>query len=305
MRARRTFLLLLGAGILAAACAGPGARIPAPPPVGGESGLYCSVRGEGEVGTLVLGAAWLEEGLAIPGAIAFGDLQGRGRSCPPPRPEGATLEADVAALEVFRRHLGGERLAIVGWSYEAAVALHYAMAHPDRVERLVLLCPLPPRRDPHWTRFRGRYAERVAEEDLARIEDLRGGDASLRESAPYHRAVLRAMLRGYGSDPRLLEATAARPYPPPNADPDAGAALRRAIHEGLGNWDWRGELAAVRIPVLIVHGRRDSFPLEGSAEYAELLPDARLLVLEEAGHFPWLEAPTELADAVQAFLDER
>ena len=51
-------------------------------------------------------------------------------------------------LEAIRRHLGVERLAIYGVSYGTVVAQQYARRYPNRVERLILDSPVPPRSDP-------------------------------------------------------------------------------------------------------------------------------------------------------------
>jgi pimeloyl-ACP methyl ester carboxylesterase len=64
-------------------------------------------------------------------------------------------------------------------------------------------------------------------------------------------------------------------------------------------------LAAVRVPVLITHGRRDSIVLPGVAELAAAtIPDARLSWYDDCGHSPhWEDAPhfnRELADFIAA-----
>ena len=268
--------------------------------------VYCRTTGAGEHALLVLGAAWLEAdtaALAPEGRIVHCDLRGRGRSTPRRSPAPPTLEGDVADIETLRRALGLERLSLLGWSYEAAVALRYALAHPDRVERVVLVAPLPARKIPHWESFRRRYAERVAKEDLARIEALGAGGATAQRTPAYRRAVLAAMVRGYGGDVATADAMRGNPFPPPHTDPEEAALLRRVIHDSMGDWDWRGELAALDIPVLVVHGAEDSMPRAVAEEYAERLPDARLVVLEGAAHFPWLERPAEFFTAVNEFLD--
>jgi len=75
--------------------------------------------------------------------VTLYDLRGHGRS---DRPVGGY------GVETMMRDLDGlvdseirEPVSLVGHSYGALIALHYAMAHPERVERLVLVeAPLPP-----------------------------------------------------------------------------------------------------------------------------------------------------------------
>jgi len=58
-----------------------------------------------------------------------------------------------------------------------------------------------------------------------------------------------------------------------------------------------GELAC---PALVVWGSRDPFlPLEFARAYADLLPNAELLELDRAGHWPWLDRPEILARTLE------
>ena len=68
----------------------------------------------------------------------------------------------------------------------------------------------------------------------------------------------------------------------------------------LGDWDWRPDLRAVPARALIVRGTADV--LSGEQDWVASLPNARLLLLERAGHFPYLEAPDRFYPAIDAFL---
>jgi pimeloyl-ACP methyl ester carboxylesterase len=70
----------------------------------------------------------------------------------------------------------------------------------------------------------------------------------------------------------------------------------------FGNYDWRPQLANLRVPRLVIHGREDGIPLAGARAWAAGFQDARLLVLSPAGHFPFIERPNEFFPAVDQFL---
>ncbi len=64
------------------------------------------------------------------------------------------------------------------------------------------------------------------------------------------------------------------------------------------------DLAKVKTPVLTIHGTRDRQAPYGSArEWAMLLPDARLLTVENSAHVPWIEAPELVFGSIETFLD--
>ena len=69
----------------------------------------------------------------------------------------------------------------------------------------------------------------------------------------------------------------------------------------------RAALAEVRAPTLVIHGALDALPtspVEAAEEMAERIPDARLLVLDDAGHVPTLSRPAEVATAIASFIDD-
>ena len=62
-------------------------------------------------------------------------------------------------------------------------------------------------------------------------------------------------------------------------------------------------LADLEVPVLLVWGRDDEFaPVAGAHRFERELADTELVVVEDAGHFVWDEAPERCSDALVAFL---
>ena len=63
------------------------------------------------------------------------------------------------------------------------------------------------------------------------------------------------------------------------------------------------DFAKVQSPVLVVHGSRDrQAPYGGGMDWAFLLPNARLVTIDNAAHLPWIESPDEVFDGIRAFL---
>jgi pimeloyl-ACP methyl ester carboxylesterase len=63
------------------------------------------------------------------------------------------------------------------------------------------------------------------------------------------------------------------------------------------------DFAKVKATVLTIHGTKDrSAPYGGGREWALLLPNARLVTVENAGHAPWIEAPEKVFGAIETFL---
>lgn len=303
-RVERRVLAVLVVSLLAA-CAGARAQDPASTRIElGDTRLFVRDVGAGEP-LIVPGAAWLGYDLA-PLEQSFRvityDPRGRGRSAAVDADAVLALEDDVADLEALRRELGLERFSLLGWAYNGGLAVRYALAHSARVERLVLVAPLAPRRTPYFEQTAERFRVRADPAVFQNLQELRTSGAKDRDLDAYCQAVTRAFVQTYAADTDITARMQSRPCARPNLDPDRSARLAQAATQALQDWDWRPELALLDVPVLLVHGTYDIVPIESSREYTLVLQDARILELEGVGHFPWLEAPERFFPPVIAFL---
>ncbi len=57
-------------------------------------------------------------------------------------------------------------------------------------------------------------------------------------------------------------------------------------------------------PALFLHGVSDPLPSSASVESAALIPGARVELIDACGHFPWIERPGVVREAVRALLAE-
>jgi proline iminopeptidase len=273
------------------------------------SRLYYRRAGRGPTTLVIPLAAWWgtqADVLADRMAIVLYDPPGRGRSDPIGEDAPAGLEGGVAALEAVRRELGLERVSLMGWSFLGALVVLYAAAHPDAVERIVQVGPLVPRRDPYWgewmTHFAAR-AERIKALGLVASADTGAGSAT--EKSRMRSGLLATVLPQLGDLSVAEMIVDAVGTDTPNEHPDALAKLLPKMFATLGAWDFRPAARAVRAPVLTVRGSEDNIPLSGCREWVAVLPDARLLEIEGAGHYPFYERPDQFFAAAAGFLEGR
>ena len=212
-------------------------------------------------------------------------LGGRYRALAPDLPgHGQAAErrpASFAACAAYVRALAGQPCVLVGYSMGGRIALHTALAVPGLVERLVLIGASPGLADPAEREQRRRADEALAE----RIEAV--GVAAFAEEWG-------AQALFAGQDERV--AAAAHADRLRNTSQGLAAALR-----GLGTgvmtplWD---RLPQLGIPVTLVVGARDAKFRAIAERMATALPDARLHVIEGAGHAVPLERPDAVAAAI-------
>jgi pimeloyl-ACP methyl ester carboxylesterase len=191
------------------------------------------------------------------------------------------LDRCLDELEV-REH----RLVVHDWG---ALALIGAQREPGRVLGLVVINAVPLLPGYRWHAIARLWRRRGVGELVNLTATRAGATLLLRRATPDRRAMPRELVdsiwryrqRGTGrptlrlyrsADPELLEA--------------AGSRL--------------GELAS---PALVLWGAGDPYlPVRFARLYAERLPDAELVELPDAGHWPWLDRP-DIVERVIGFLE--
>lgn len=229
------------------------------------------------------------------------DLRNRGAS--DPVPDASRLSRgvlnDIDDLETVRRATGLDTIDLLAHSYVGVVAMRYAIAHPARVRRAVLLSPAPPDPAAHPAPPPDATMRRV----FARLAQLQAspppGDAEAR-----CRAFWDVLAEIYVADPALAPRVAGwGRCDLPNERGFMGYWSTH-VQPSLGaNAPTDTELARVTCPVLVVHGTADrSAAYEGGRAWARRLPNARLLTVEGVAHAPWIERPAIIGELAR-FLD--
>lgn len=197
------------------------------------------------------------------------------------------------------------RMQLVGYSWGAGLAVLYASQFRGRVERLLLLSPMPPAKHPFASDRSARERALTPGRELARIEaleqELPGAAnpvASCREldwlgyQAYFFDIANLNRMRGDNCDA------------PPAALRNTGAVYAATIGS-LGEWDFRPLARRLRMPVLVVEGRESQVAVGSPRAWAEAFPNGTLLEIPGAGHMPHVERPDLFFPAVCAFLDGR
>ena len=211
------------------------------------------------------------------------DLPGLGASTVPDGPpDAARVLAWVAAL--VERTCPAPP-AMVGASLGASIAARFAIAHPDRLSRLVL----------------------VAAGSLARFRPAPGVVLALvRFLARPSERTQRGFLRQVAVDParaRALMSPDAQAYALELAHTPRGRAANRRLLRELGTRPIpSGQLAAIAVPTALIWGRQDRVMRLRIAEEASARYGWPLHVIEDAGHFA-AEQPEAFRWALAAALD--
>ena len=227
------------------------------------------------------------------------DQRGCGRSerCAGPW----TSERFVADLDAVRRHFALDRIALLGHSWGAQLALSYALAHPERVSALVYVSGTGIGPDADWhPGYRENFLARLGEhpERLARWQELtdrqRLSEDEERESATLQWSI------EFEDRERALEHAGRMADPWFGINAECSHALNAERQREWGTPELYTACQGLDVPVLIVDGAHDIRPRSAVDSLERALPDVRRVVLPEAGHLPWVEDPKGFREAVTA-----
>jgi proline iminopeptidase len=209
------------------------------------------------------------------------DQRGCGRS---ERRGPYSLTRSVEDLDAVRAQLSLDRVAVLGHSWGAMLALRYALDYPDRVSTLIYVSGTGlgwAWREP----FQQAAAERLARHQ-PRLSQLRAKERT--EAEARELAILQWSAEFTGPDAIRHAEEMATPWFGINqvCYDTIWAELRQTWHESA----LIPACQALGIPVLIIDGADDLRPRWAVDSLEHALPDVIRHTLP-AGHIPWLEVP--------------
>jgi proline-specific peptidase len=267
--------------------------------------LFVKVMGQGYPLVLMHGGPGLDYTTLLPlkpladqFTLIFYDHRCNGRS------EGAevssmTFENLTADADALRQTLGFDQWAVLGHSFGGNVALEYALRYPQSLSHLVLM---DTGGDQWWV-------NRNAPEILAK----RGYSASAVQAARrFYNGQLTSseflptvmkFMNAYNYHNSLL--TLAQDVVLGHMPKTRPEALIFGYTQLLNGWTVMDRLSEIKVPTLVLAGRHDFlFPPEHQVVLAAGVTNARLEIIERAGHNPHMERSAEVNKIIKSFIAE-
>lgn len=216
------------------------------------------------------------------------DQLGHGLTGPNPAGDYSTA-AFAGTVQQVADKLGLRHFVLAGNSMGGGIAVAYALAHPERLDALVLVdAGGAPRLAP----AKGNLGFRIARTP---------GLGWLMEAIT-PRSVIEKSLRQTVGDPAAVTPATVDRYWELLRYPGNRAATRIRFARPLENFA-PAQLSGLKMPVLILWGQKDGLiPVAAAGWYHRALPQSRVTVYPELGHIPMEEAPERTAADVAAWL---
>lgn len=273
----------------------------------GEAKLFCRVTGQGKPLIVIHGGPGSGQDYFLPhmydlaknNFVIFYDQRGAGRSPGEINEDTMAISAFVEDLEVLRKAFNFDKISILGHSWGAFVAMHYAIEHPKCIDRLILSNPCPAssddfsifekERDKRLSNFQGELSK------IQNSQEYQNGDPEL------HERLLKIFVRTYCHVPESAESL--------NLHLNRDVVINAIkIHQIVSKnilekpFDLHDRLKKLQIPTLVIHGDDDPIPLSSAQHIHENILGSKLVVLDDCGHYPYVEQAELYFQSLNEFL---
>lgn len=234
-------------------------------------------------------ATWRNLASSLPNVrVVAIDCIGHGKTAVPAEVSRFSMEEQLQDLEEIFTQLNLENFTLLGYSMGGRIALSYAIAYPERIEKLILESASP------GLRTSEERIERCQKDNMLADKIGMNGIPSFVDA--WEKIAL------FESQKRLPESVQHMIRTERLAQCEAGlAGSLRGIGTGMqpSNWPYLADLA---VPVLLITGSIDEKFCQIAIEMLALLKNAQHVTVNDVGHAIHVENPAEFATIVEKYL---
>ncbi|MGX7666748.1 alpha/beta fold hydrolase [Flavobacterium pedocola] len=243
--------------------------------------------------------------------MVYYDPRGTGKSQTPNSLDGYKQDSVVYEIENLRKHLNADKIWIFGHSDQSAIALEFALKYPKNVEGLILTgTSYVSTQEESIRRRRTSEAKRVKESKWFAqvIKDWDYMNEHKTKTDPTGKDISEAPVKWWCYDEKSFQKVI------PVVRQIAAAGRRKPINgkfpaetenDRLQYLNFQEKFPSIKVKTLIVNGIYDTNnPPEFAERLQKALPKSALLLIDKAGHFPWIENPEETFKGIEKWLNK-
>ena len=228
--------------------------------------------------------------------LIFIDQRSNGRTEGPDSTK-MNLSFFIEDIESVRKEFVLGKLNLLGHSWGALIAMFYAVKYPENLNSLILMNPLSASSQGRDTANKLLQSRITKMDSIDRVEVLRSEGFRSRTPEAMTR-LFRIAFRPSFHNKTLVDSITLIFQP----DYARKSSMLRHMR-GLLAYNIQQELSRIQCPTLILHGADDAIPLLTSRELQKQISGSQLVVLNNCGHFPYIECPREFFQSLRRFLD--
>jgi proline iminopeptidase len=206
------------------------------------------------------------------------------------------LKRAVLDIEDLRKHLGKKQISLCGISWGAGLAQAYVSYFPDRANKIVLISSM----GPDLTFLPGMNDNKT----MRLYPNERDSLLYWRKQPPSQTSQFKQLI--FSQLPYFYDHTFGyNIIPKAFSNVAFSAQVSNLMWKDLNkNYDLKSQLINYKGQCIIIRSRQDVIPGDAAYQIRELIPQAKIVIIEKSGHYPQLENPKVFYPAlINAFSD--
>lgn len=209
-----------------------------------------------------------------------------------------SLSHFVDDIESLRNRLGLGKVIVLAHSWGGLLGMLYASKYPEHVCALILSNTVSPATGEFETQTNQRLQSRTTKEDsiqraaIVQSTAFRAGDPDA-----YAKLIMLSFKPSFYDTMNINKMQLHLPT-------DFKEKRRKLFYMSaeLARYDFYSNLAQVKCPTLVIHADYDAIPVALSEKIVRMIPNAKMEVIQHAGHFPFIERTETYIEIVHRFI---
>ena len=210
------------------------------------------------------------------------------------------LHLFVEDIEAIRNSLKLGKISILAHSWGGLVGMKYAMKYSENISALILSNSVSPKFGEFEKETNQRLKARTSKEDsLLRSSILQSAEFKSGNLQSYT-ALFKLSFKPsfyYSSSPLKMQLT----LPP---DFLSKRKVLFYMSKELSAYNFYDSLKMISCKTLVIHGDYDGMPQELSVKIQHHIPNAALIIIRKAGHFPFIDKPKQYTEVITKFIKQ-
>ena len=264
--------------------------------------LYFSVKGKGDYLLMIHGGPGFNHSYFMPHlkaleknfTVVYYDQRACGKSSIPAS-DSISLKYLVDDIEAIRKELKTEKINILAHSWGVTLAIRYGIKYPGRIHKMILSDPVMLSREYDQEAAALVQKKSTKEDSVARAKILSDGNLDTKDYEALF--LLSFKPSAYNKD----NVAKINLNLPDNFGAASNALFTSLMKDPTMNANLYDSLSSLRFPVKVIHGQADVIPLSSIERLKQKLPNVKVDIFKQSGHFPFVEESVLYNERVTAF----
>jgi len=267
--------------------------------------LYYKVVGQGEPILIIHGGPGLNHKYLFPNLqfltdkyqLIFYDQRASGKSSLTLDSNSVTIDNFIQDIDELRDAFGIEKLNIMAHSWGGLLALKYAIKHPEDTKSLILINSVGASSEIR-NMTNQTIAERFTKEDSVHRAEIIQTDEFQKREPNAIESLMKIGFRHQFYNIAFLDSLNLSL----NKDYIKTSQLLQNLAKDLTEYDFHSDLKKIKTPTLLIYGSYDPLAELAGTRIHEMIEQSEFKILDNCGHFPFIEKQDEFKTTVMNFL---